>query len=410
MSQTVTIERLGIMGDGIAPGPVCIPRTLPGEVVSGTVENARMAQPRIVTPSEQRIKAPCAQYARCGGYQIQHARDDFVAQWKQGVVQQALRAQGLDAPLRPIATSPPASRRRATFSGRRLKKGAAVGFHTRASDTVVDVPDCRVIAPELAELRPGLAEFVMLLGSRKGEMGFAATVSEGGIDLDIRGGKPLEPAQIPALTALAHKLDLARLSLEGEVQLELRAPAQVFGPARVVPPPGAFLQATRQGEATLQQAVAEAVGDADRIADLFAGCGTFSLPLATQAELHAVEGDAAMLAALDAGWRQAKGLSKVSTEARDLFRRPLLPDELSRFRAVVIDPPRAGAEAQMAEIARAQVPRVAAVSCNPVTLARDAAGLVAAGYRLNWVQVVDQFRWSPHIELAASLSLAHIPA
>ncbi|MBC7143682.1 MAG: class I SAM-dependent RNA methyltransferase, partial [Rhodobacteraceae bacterium] len=171
-----------------------------------------------------------------------------------------------------------------------------------------------------------------------------------------------------------------------------------------VPPSGAFLQATGAGEAALVGAVREAVGAAKRIADLFAGAGTFSLPLADRAEVHAVEGEASMLAALDAGWRQASGLHRVTTEARDLFRRPLLRDELMRFDAVVIDPPRAGAEAQARELAGAGVPVIAAVSCNPVTFARDARILSDAGFAIDWVQVVDQFRWSPHVELVARLS------
>jgi 23S rRNA (uracil1939-C5)-methyltransferase len=178
-----------------------------------------------------------------------------------------------------------------------------------------------------------------------------------------------------------------------------------MGRARVVPPPGAFLQATAEGEAALVRAVRETVGDAGRVADHFAGCGTFALPLAEGAEVHAVEGDAAMLAALDAGWRAAAGLRRVTTEARDLFRRPLLAGELKRFDAVVLDPPRAGAEAQARALAGSGVARVAMVSCNPVSFARDAAILVAGGYRLERVQVVDQFRWSGHVELAARFEL-----
>lgn len=410
MSETIRIERLGLHGDGIAPGPVFAPRTLPGEEISGDLVDGRIDKPRILTPSDQRVKASCPHYARCGGCALLHASDGFVAEWKQAVVVEALRAQGLEAPFRPIVTSPLFSRRRATFSARRLKKGAAVGFHTRGSDTVVDVPECLVIVPELAQLRDNLGAFVVLLGSRKGEMSFAATLTETGIDLDIRGGKEPDPVQRQELVALAHRFELARLSLNGDVELVLRRPVLHFGTAQVTPPPGSFLQATRAGEAALVAAVSEAVGPARQIVDLFSGCGTFALPLAQGAEVHAVEGDAGMLGALDAGWRKADGLSKVTTEARDLFRRPLLPDELARFAAIVIDPPRAGAEAQTEQILHAGVPRIAAVSCNPVSFARDAKRLIDAGYRLNWVQVVDQFRGSPHVELAASLSLAHIPA
>ncbi|BBU59177.1 hypothetical protein KU6B_54420 [Mameliella alba] len=187
--------------------------------------------------------------------------------------------------------------------------------------------------------------------------------------------------------------------------LTLRPPHQQFGTALVTPPPGAFLQATATGQEALLSAVLEALAGAKHVADLFAGCGTFALPLAELARVHAVEGDRAMTAALDKGWRQGQGLRHVTTEARDLFRNPLLPDELKRFDGAVIDPPRAGAEAQVAELARARVPRIAHVSCNPVTFARDCARLVAAGYRLDWLQVVDQFRWSTHVELVAALQL-----
>lgn len=181
-----------------------------------------------------------------------------------------------------------------------------------------------------------------------------------------------------------------------------RRPAfQRFGPARVTPPPGAFLQATAEGEAALVGFVRDAVAGAKSVADLFAGCGTFSLPLAQTAEVHAVEGEAAMLAALDKGWRQAQGLHRVTHEARDLFRRPLLHDELNRYDAIVIDPPRAGAEAQIHEICASATRILAYVSCNPVTFARDAAQLCAAGFRLERLLAVDQFRFSAHVELAA---------
>ncbi|ABV95225.1 23S rRNA (uracil-5-)-methyltransferase RumA [Dinoroseobacter shibae DFL 12 = DSM 16493] len=406
--DTLTITRLGLHGDGIAPGPVYAARTLPGEEIRGEITGDRIAAPKIVTPCPNRVKPPCPHYARCGGCALQHAADPFVADWKVQVVIDALSAHGLSAPMRPIRTSPPRTRRRATLSGRRLKKGTLLGFHTRASDTIVDIPGCEVLAPAITEALPSLAEFLPLLGSRKGELALAVTVSEAGLDVDIRGGKPLDPALRLSLTALTQRLDLARLSLDGKVFLTLRPPAQHFGPASVTPPPGAFLQATAPGEAALLAAVTEAVGPARRIADLFAGCGTFALPLATRAEVHAVEGDADMLAALDAGWRKTPGLSKVTTEARDLFRRPLLPDDLARFGAVVIDPPRAGAEAQTAALASAQPDRIAAVSCNPVTFARDAKTLCDAGYALRWVQVVDQFRWSPHVELAAAFTAPHI--
>jgi 23S rRNA (uracil1939-C5)-methyltransferase len=205
-------------------------------------------------------------------------------------------------------------------------------------------------------------------------------------------------------------LPLARIAWEDEIVVTHRPPVQSFAGIETVPPPGAFLQATVHGEATLRGAVTEAVGTADRVADLFAGCGTFALPLALQAKVHAVEGDPAMIAAMEEGWRKAKGLKPVTAETRDLFRRPLMADELSGYDAIVIDPPRAGAEAQARALAVGGPPVIAAVSCNPVSFARDARILSEGGYVIDWIEIVDQFRWSPHVELAARLYRAHMPA
>lgn len=408
--EQVTIDRLGHQGDGIAPGPVYVPGALPGELVEGEVTGGVMAAPRILTPSENRVKPPCRHAKSCGGCALQHASDDFVAAWKVDVVRKALTAQGIEAEFRTIQTSPARSRRRATFAARRTKKGALVGFHGRASGTIVEIPDCHLLAPALLAALPVAEDLALTGASRKGALAVTATTSEAGLDIAVTGGKPLDgPLQL-ALAQLTERRGLARLAWDDEV-IALRAgPVQRFGAAAVVPPPGAFLQATKEGEAALLAAVREIVGNARRIVDLFAGCGTFSLPLAEGAEVHAVEGDRAMTAALDTGWRGAQGLKKVTTEARDLFRRPLMPDEMAPFtapfEAAVIDPPRAGAEAQVAQLAQAKLPVIAYVSCNPVTFARDAARLIAAGYRLNWVQVVDQFRWSSHVELAGSFTRA----
>lgn len=405
----ITIDRLGHKGDGIAPGPLFVPRALPGEVVTGTVEGDRLAAPRIVTPSAQRVAAPCRHYKSCGGCAVQHATDAFVADWKTGIVRTALTAQGLEAPFRPILTSPPESRRRAAFSGRRTKKGALVGFHAPASDIVTPVPDCLLVTPALRTALPLCEALVIAGGSRKGEMTLSVTETETGLDIAVTGGKPLDVTLQQTLAQAIRGAPVDRLSWEGDVVLQEAPPRVLFDGLRVPLPPGAFLQATVEGECALRDAVSEAVGDARRIIDLFAGCGTFALPLARHAEVHAVEGDAPLTDALLDGWRAAGGALKTVTAAtRDLFRNPLLPDELAKADAVVIDPPRAGAEAQTRALADARVPVIAAVSCNPATFARDAAILISGGYRLEWVQVVDQFRWSPHVELAAKLSLDHM--
>lgn len=403
--QRMIIERLGHKGDGIAAGPVFVPGTLPGEEVEGVVEDGVMAAPKIVTPSDQRVKAPCRHAKSCGGCQLQHASDDFVADWKADVVRRAFEAQGIETDLRPVLTSPTASRRRAAFSAKRTKKGALAGFHRKGSDVVVDVPDCQLVKPILAEALPMVQDLAVLGASRKGELSVTVTESQMGLDVAVSGGKAVDTPLRSALGELGRKYDLARITWDDEALTRL-PPALRFGTADVVPPPGAFLQATQEGEAALLDGVLEALGDVKHVADLFAGCGTFALPLATRARVHAVEGEKAMVAALDHGWRNATGVKHVTHEARDLFRNPLLPDELARFDGVVIDPPRAGAEAQVEQLALARVPKIAFVSCNPVTFARDAARLLEAGYKMPWVQVVDQFRWSTHVELVAAFHLA----
>lgn len=400
----VTIERLGHQGDGIAPGPVFVARALPGEVVEGALDGDRITAPRIVTPVPDRGRPPCPHYRSCGGCALQHASDGFVAAWKVEMVRTALAARGIEAIPGGIDTSPPRSRRRAVFSARRTKGGALIGFHAPRSDTITRVPECHLLHPDLLATLPALEALVVAGASRKATLRLGVTLTDGGPDVAVTGGKPLDAGLVAVLAGLAGQRGFARLSWGGEVIALVEPPVQVFGKARVAPPPGVFLQATGAGEAALLAGVRETVGAARRVADLFAGCGTFALPLAETAEVHAVEGDGAMLAALDKGWRLAEGLKRVTTETRDLFRRPLLADELARFDAVVIDPPRAGGEAQAAELAGSSVARIAAVSCNPVTFARDAALLLDGGYRLDRLRVVDQFRWSAHIELVAGFS------
>lgn len=396
-----TIKRLGHLGEGIAEGPIYVPLTLPGEVVTGDAAGDRLSNVRIEKPSENRVKPPCRHFKACGGCLLQHASDSFVAGWKLDVVETALRAQEIDTNVAQIETSPIKSRRRATFSARRTKKGATAGFHARASDTIVEIPDCILVDPDVLAGREIAAELAVVGGSRKGEIAVSVTKSENGLDIQVQGGKPLDGQLRIDLANLVARRNLARLAWEDETIAEAMPAHQQFGAAHVLPPPGAFLQATKDGEHSLLKGVIEAIGDAKRIADLFAGSGTFSLPLAELGEVRAFEGDAEMIAALDKGWRMATGLKTVVSETRDLFRRPLMPDELDRFDAVVIDPPRAGAKAQVIELAQSTVPVIAFVSCNPVTFARDAKTLIDGGYTMETISVVDQFRWSPHVEIVA---------
>ena len=404
--MTHTIERLGHLGHGIASGPqgpLYVPGVLPGEVVEGDPSGDRLDNVRIVTPSADRVKPPCPHARACGGCQLQYASDGFVAGWKRDVVANALTAQGLaaDGLREGVITSPPRSRRRATVAARKTKGGALVGFHARGSDVIIPVPGCILLHPSLMALFPAVEALAVAGGSRSQTLAVTLTHSLTGPDLRVEGGKPLDAELRMDLARLAERFALARLRW-GDERVALRSMREhAFGAARVQMPPAAFLQATEAGEAALVMAVKQALNQQKRVADLFAGMGTFALPLAETAEVIAFEGDPAMTAALDRAARATPGLKRITAEKRDLFRRPLEPDELRGLTGVVIDPPRAGAEAQVQRLAASAVPVIAMVSCNPATFARDARLLLAGGYALDWVQVVDQFRWSHHVELVA---------
>ncbi|MEM6488379.1 MAG: RsmD family RNA methyltransferase [Pseudomonadota bacterium] len=274
------------------------------------------------------------------------------------------------------------------------------------------VERCPVAVPAIEAALPRLAPLVMALASRKGALRLTLTAAAAGLDLAVEGAKPLDGPLRARLPAMARAAGVVRLAVAGDTVVEAAPPTHRLGAARVLPPPGAFLQPTLEGAAALTAAVVEALapslGRGARVADLFAGIGTFALPLAGHAAVHAVEVDGGALAALDRGWRGAagQGLSRITTERRNLMRRPLLADELAPFDAVVIDPPYAGAETQARALAASTVPRIASVSCNPASFARDAAILAAGGYRLAWVQPVDQFFWSAHVEVVGAFERA----
>lgn len=399
--KDIVIERLGAAGDGVAHGNY-YPLTLPGERIEPGPPL------RILTEAPARVTPPCRHFGTCGGCSVQHASDTFVADWKQELVRRALAAHGLTATYSPPAISPPHSRRRAVLSLRRTKKTVQMGFHARASDQVVDLQECLVLRPGFLALRPLLTQIGRLGASRKSILKVQVTESAAGWDLSATGGKPLDGPLRKDLAQAAH--DVARLTWNGEPIVQRAPPVQQIGDAFVHPPPGAFLQATAEGAEALTAAVLEATAGAQRVLDLFSGIGTFALPLTARAQVHGVEGEAAMVDAMRDAWRQTPGLKALTVEARDLFRRPLVVAELTPFDAVVLDPPRAGAVAQVAALADSAVPVIASVSCNPVTFARDCATLNAAGYGIDWIQIVDQFRWTGHVELVAKLSRNAAPA
>lgn len=348
----------------------------------------------------------CRHFGICGGCLTQDMpRDDYLAAKRASVVA-ALAGHGLDdAEVGEVISVAPGTRRRAAFKVAKRSGEAVLGFHARASHDIVDMAECRLVTPALIAAVPRLRAMMATL-LREGETAeLHVTDTDAGLDVALSWRRAMTRALTAALAKWASDLRLARITMDGEIVVQLAQPALGFGRAVVTLPPRAFLQPTRDGEAALQQIVRERLARAKRIADLFAGCGTFALPLAERARVHAVEIDAAMLAALDAAARHTQGLKPVTTEARDLFGVPLTPPELARFDAVLVDPPRAGALAQVRQLAASAVRRIAYVSCNPESFARDAAVLVAAGWRIGPVTPVDQFLWSSHTELVAGFEM-----
>ena len=403
------IARIGPRGDGVATaaeGPVYVPLTLPGESVEVEREHDRGRLVSVVEPSADRIAPICRHVGPCGGCALQHWRAEPYEEWKRALVVDALARVGLNPPVAPLLPAHGAGRRRATFharsSGGSARKGQdvlTVGFAGRRSHAIVAIEDCPILAPDLAGALPAAWAVAQVLAPLAKPLDIQVTASETGLDMDVRGSGPLAPRVVAALAEVAGQQRLARLTRHGELVLQREPPLVTMGRARVRLPPGSFLQATALGEATLSRLVVEALAGAGRVADLFSGVGTFALRLAETARVAAYETSVPAVEALLNAVRNTPGLKPVSAEARDLFRRPLLPLELKSLDAAVFDPPRQGAEAQATQLAASKLPLVVGVSCDPVTFARDAAILIEGGFRLESVTPVDQFLYSAHVEM-----------
>ena len=390
--------RLAARGDGVTDDGRHIALAAPGDHVAkdGTVE-----------PGPHHVTPPCRHFSRCGGCQLQHVDDDTYATYLTDRINGALAAQQLPLPVtRAPHLSPPHARRRASLRAERIGRRVVIGFNEGASHRIVDMRECHVLRPELfALVEPLRALLRPHLRDRK-PVGVRMTLGDQGVDLALEGitFEGLEGSE--ALTDFAGSHHLARLSLdEGygpEPRWEPEPVTITLGGIAVPLPAGAFLQATEDGEAALLAAVREIVGQAATVADLFAGLGTFALPIGADARVLAVEGarDAA-LALKTAANRSGR---PVLIEHRDLFRRPLDRAELNRFEAIVLDPPRAGAKEQAPALATAEVARIAYVSCNPATFARDARTLIEGGWTLEWIRPIGQFRWTTHVELVAAFN------
>ena len=344
---------------------------------------------------------PCRHFPECGGCQLQHVDDAAYADYLVDRIASALAAQGLAADIRAPHVSPPHSRRRAALRAERRGNAVLLGIHAGASHRIVDMRECHILRPALFALMAPLRDLLAVLLPARGGADIRLTLADQGVDMLLEKIAVDQLAAAEALAAFAEQHRLARLSIDEGYGAETRwepEPVTITLGIPVPLPHGAFLQATPDGEAALVAAVREAVGDAAVTADLFAGLGTFALTL--PGRVYAAEGARDAALALKAAANHAQ--RPIFVDHRDLFRRPLDPAELSRFDAVVLDPPRAGAKEQVAELARASVPRVVYASCNPATFARDAKMLADGGYRLVWVQPVGQFRWATHVELVGA--------
>ena len=410
MVEELLISRLGQHGDGIADsseGPIYVPGTLPGErvevdAVPGHPDRRRLINVR--QSSAQRIEPICRHFGVCGGCAIQHLSEASYRSWKRDLVVTALSQAGIDGPVAPLIDAHGDGRRRVVFHARRGSHGVLqVGFSAARAHHIVPIDRCPILAKELDGALTAAWAIAELLEPARKPLDIQFTASEQGLDVDIRGSGALTAPAMAALARVAQQYNFARLTRHGELIAQLRTPSLRMGTAMVPLPPGAFLQATAQGEAVLSRLVMDFCTGANRIADLFAGVGTFALRLAARARVAAFDEDESAILALQRAAASAAGLKPVHAERRDLFKAPLGAAELDRFDAVVFDPPRQGAQLQSREIAASRVRTVVAVSCSPGTFARDMRHLLDGGYRLLAVVPVDQFRYSAHVEIVAQL-------
>jgi 23S rRNA (uracil1939-C5)-methyltransferase len=411
LTERLAIDRLAHRGDGVAETPagtLYVPYTLPGETVEvesvpGHPDRRHLLRVEIASP--ERVEAFCLHFGICGGCAIQHWSPARYREWKRGVVVEALAQAGLVTPVDELIDAHGDGRRRATFHARSGSRGIIeVGFAALRAHDIVAIDRCPVLAPSLDGAIAAAWAIAEALEPQKKPLDIQATATDAGIDMDVRGSGPLNSARMGVMARLAATHKLARLTRHGELIAQRAPPTVMIGRARVALPPGAFLQATAAGEATLARLVQTHVGDAKTVADLFCGVGPFALRLAERARIVAFDADADAIAALKQAANMTSGLKPIEAETRDLFRRPLVAQELKRVDALVFDPPRQGAEAQARELAKSAVPVVIAVSCNPATFARDVRILADGGYQLKAVTPVDQFRHSAHVEIVGLLT------
>jgi 23S rRNA (uracil1939-C5)-methyltransferase len=412
VAERLVIDHVGYRGDGIAFAggqTVFVPYTLDGETVDAEPvadHPDRRLLSRIEQASAKRIVPFCSYFGACGGCAIQHWQPEAYRAWKRGIVVDTLAHAGIECEVDELIDAHGAGRRRITVHARRGADGELrVGFAAASSHAIVAIDHCPILDPALNGALDAARALAEALKPTTKPLDIQVTATDSGLDVDVRGSGPLPPAMIAALSRVAEQHRLARLTRHGELVLMRAPPVIAIGTAQVTLPPGSFLQATSAGEETLAALVIEHCKRAKHIADLFCGVGPFALRLAAKSRVAAFDSEAGSVTALQKAGTSTSGLKPVKAEARDLFRRPLVAQELRDYDAVVFDPPRQGAEAQARQLAASKVPVVVAVSCNIATFARDARILIDGGYRIEGVTPVDQFRHTPHVELVSRFML-----
>lgn len=407
-TKHLVIDHVGHRGDGVALASgetVFVPYALGGETVeiapvAGHPDRGRLL--RIDRASAERIPPFCRYFGGCGGCAIQHWQPEAYRAWKRRIVVDTLAHAGIECEVDLLVDAHGSGRRRITVHARRGSDGELrIGFAAANSHAIVAIDDCPILDPALRgafDASRALAEILEPAGK---PLDIQVTAVSNGLDVDIRGSGPLPAAMIASLSRVAEHHRLVRLTRHGELVLMRTPPMIAIGTAQLTLPPGSFLQATVAGEEALAARVAAHCQRARHIADLFCGIGPFALRLAAKTRVSAFDSDAGAVAALQKAASATSGLKPVKAEARDLFRRPLMPQELRDYDTVVFDPPRQGALAQVQQLAASRIPAVVAVSCNVATFARDARILIDGGYRIEGVTPLDQFRHTPHVELVA---------
>ena len=403
---TLKIDSLGAGGDGVAIGPegmpVFVPMALPGEIVLVERDGERTQLKRIVEPSTERIKPVCAHFTQCGGCSLQHFRTKLYHEWKREQLRTTLGARGLSCEVSPLVTNEPGTRWRAVLSATRTKKSVRLGYFRRASHDIIDINQCPVLRPQIVEALGALKKLVRPLLSRKNVARLSILATKGGLDIVITDVEPVEEAaKRIELAELCAGLKLARLTVAGDLIIEKDRAYIAFDGLKAISPAGGFLQASELMQDKMISHVMALLGDLKKgkALDLYSGMGTFSLPLARRFNVLAVEYNSAALSALEQAVGFSQGLKAIETLERDLADMPLSALELKGYDIVLFDPPRAGARAQVTELAKSDVPRLIAVSCSPASFARDARILIDGGYELKSLTPFDQFLYSTHVEL-----------